>query len=130
MCLTPGSADGRQLFLLAGVSSAEVYGRIAPNWDHHVQSPEGVVIALSGADGFPHLWFGPLVDPGTRPVHLALTAPTRAAVDQVHAAAREVGAEVLHPPRLWPEYHLGYYGCFLRDPDGNNVEAVHHSFTP
>jgi catechol 2,3-dioxygenase-like lactoylglutathione lyase family enzyme len=93
-----------------------------------VERREGLVVGLSGADGFPHLWFGPLVDPGIRPVHLALTAPSRAAVDAVHTAAREAGAEVLHPPRLWPEYHAGYYGVFLRDPDGNNVEAVHHTF--
>jgi catechol 2,3-dioxygenase-like lactoylglutathione lyase family enzyme len=37
------------------------------------------------------------------------------------------GAEVLHEPRVWPEYHPGYYGVFFRDPDGNNVEAVHHT---
>src|ERR1700721_2713949 len=34
------------------------------------------------------------------------------------------GAEVLHAPREWPEYHPGYYGVFLRDPDGHNVEAA------
>ena len=33
---------------------------------------------------------------------------------------------VLHEPRVWPEYHPGYYGAFVRDPDGNNVEAVCH----
>jgi hypothetical protein len=38
------------------------------------------------------------------------------------------GAEVLHKPRVWPEYHPGYFGAFVRDPDGNNVEAVHHTF--
>ena len=37
------------------------------------------------------------------------------------------GAEVLHEARVWPEYHPNYYGAFLRDPDGNNVEAVCHS---
>ena len=36
------------------------------------------------------------------------------------------GADVLHEPRLWPEYHERYYGAFVRDPDGNNVEAVCH----
>jgi hypothetical protein len=40
------------------------------------------------------------------------------------AVARD--AEVLHEPRVWPEYHGGYYGAFVRDPDGNNVEAVCH----
>lgn len=86
------------------------------------------VVGLCGPDGFPKLWFGPLVDDGARPVHLALTAPSRAAVDEVFAAAREAAAEILHEPRVWPEYHPGYYGVFFRDPDGNNVEAVHHTF--
>jgi catechol 2,3-dioxygenase-like lactoylglutathione lyase family enzyme len=89
---------------------------------------EGTVVGLGGSDGFPHLWFGPLVDSGLRPVHLALTAPSRDAVAAVQAAAERAGAEILHPARLWPEYHPGYYGVFLRDPDGNNVEAVHHSW--
>ena len=89
--------------------------------------PEGLVIGLSGPDGRPHLWLGPLVDPGVRPVHLALAAPSVDAVDAVQTAAEEAGAEVLHPARLWPEYHPGYYGVFLRDLDGNNVEAVHHA---
>ena len=41
-------------------------------------------------------------------MHLALRAPSRAAVDEVFALARELGAEVLHEPRVWPEYHPGY----------------------
>ncbi len=41
-------------------------------------------------------------------------------------AAVSVGAEVLHQPKEWPEYHPGYYATFVRDPDGNNVEAVCH----
>ena len=40
------------------------------------------------------------------------------------------GAEVLHEPRVWPEYHEHYYGAFVRDPDGNNVEAVCHAREP
>jgi catechol 2,3-dioxygenase-like lactoylglutathione lyase family enzyme len=39
----------------------------------------------------------------------------------------ELGAESLHAPQLWPEYHPGYFGAFVRDPDGNNVEAVCHA---
>ena len=88
---------------------------------------EGPVVGLAGADGRPALWWGPLVDPGVRPVHLALRAPSREAVDAVQEAADRAGAKLLHRARLWPEYHPGYYGVFLRDPDGNNVEAVHHS---
>lgn len=43
-----------------------------------------------------------------------------------HEVAAAQGTTVLHEPRLWPEYHPGYYGVFVRDPDGNNVEAVCH----
>jgi catechol 2,3-dioxygenase-like lactoylglutathione lyase family enzyme len=91
-------------------------------------TPEGIVIGLSGPDGFPTLWFGPRENLGDRPVHLALTAPSREAVDEVFALARNGGTEILHEPAEHPEYHPGYYGVFFRDPDGNNVEAVHHGF--
>lgn len=62
-----------------------------------------------------------------REVHVAFTAPDSEHVRAFHAAAMELGAESLHEPRLWPEYHRGYFGAFVRDPDGNNVEAVCHS---
>ena len=91
-------------------------------------SPDGAVVGLCGPDGYPHLWLGGLADDGVRPVHLALRAPSREAVDEVFTLAKDAGAEILHEPRIWPEYHPGYYGVFLRDPDGNNVEAVHHTF--
>ncbi|WP_314172815.1 VOC family protein [Streptomyces winkii] len=75
----------------------------------------------------PAFWLGP-ADSGreAREVHIAFTAPDRATVDAFHEAAIEAGGEVLHAPRLWPEYHETYYGAFVRDPDGNNVEAVCH----
>jgi catechol 2,3-dioxygenase-like lactoylglutathione lyase family enzyme len=85
-------------------------------------------VGLSGPDGFPHFWLGPTTAPSGREVHIAFTAPERTAVDEVHVAALEAGAEILHAPRVWPEYHPGYYAVFLRDLDGNNVEAVHHTF--
>ena len=92
-----------------------------------IDTPQGPVVGMSGPDGMPQLWVSPMEDSGRRPVHLALRAPSREAVDAVFAAAKEAGAEILHEPRVWPEYHPGYYGVFFRDPDGNNVEAVHHS---
>jgi catechol 2,3-dioxygenase-like lactoylglutathione lyase family enzyme len=86
----------------------------------------GEVIGF-GTPEMPSFWLGPLADPGTnRPIHVAFTAPDRATVDAFFAAAVGAGAEVLHEPRLWPEYHPSYYGAFVRDPDGNNVEAVCH----
>ena len=88
--------------------------------------PGGAVVGLADAGGVPHFWLGPAAGVETREIHLAFTAPDRAAVDAVHDAALAAGAEVLHAPREWPEYHPGYYGVFLRDPDGHNVEAVTH----
>ena len=63
---------------------------------------------------------------GFRESHIAFSAPSRAAVRAFFDTAVEQRAEVLHEPRLWPEYHATYYGAFVRDPDGNNVEAVCH----
>jgi catechol 2,3-dioxygenase-like lactoylglutathione lyase family enzyme len=85
-----------------------------------------VVVGLSGADGIPNFWLTPAAGAETRELHVAFRAPDRPAVDAVHDAAVAAGVEVLHPPREWPEYHPGYYGVFLRDLDGHNVEAVHH----
>lgn len=104
----------------------EVFAAIGLSEAVRHETPAGPVVGLHGPDGPPDLWLSPVEGPGSRPVHLALTAPSREAVDAVHTAARAAGAEVLHAPREWPEYHPGYYGVFLRDPDGNNVEAVHH----
>jgi catechol 2,3-dioxygenase-like lactoylglutathione lyase family enzyme len=86
----------------------------------------GGAIGFAGPDGFPHFWLGAATDREHRESHVAFTAPDRAAVEAVHAAACALGAEVLHSPREWPEYHPGYYAVFVRDLDGNNVEAVTH----
>jgi catechol 2,3-dioxygenase-like lactoylglutathione lyase family enzyme len=76
----------------------------------------------------PDFWIGPqATGEGFREAHIAFAAESRSAVDAFFTAAVEAGAEVLHEPRLWPEYHGNYYGAFVRDPDGNNVEAVCHS---
>ena len=63
---------------------------------------------------------------GFRESHIAFEAADRATVGAFFDAAVATGAEVLHEPRVWPEYHEHYYGAFVRDPDGNNVEAVCH----
>jgi|SRR5215831_9997468 len=80
-----------------------------------------------GADR-PDFWIGPLqFGDQNRENHIAFRASDRAAVRAFFDAAVGLGAEVLHQPRLWPEYHSSYYGTFVRDPDGNNVEAVCHT---
>ena len=59
--------------------------------------------------------------------HTSRSAPDRAAVRAFFEAAKAAGVETLHEPRVWPEYHPNYFGAFVRDPDGNNVEAVSHA---
>jgi len=75
----------------------------------------------------PDFWVGATTGEG-RPweTHVAFAAADRATVHAFFDAAVAAGAEVLHEPRVFPEYHADYYGAFVRDPDGNNVEAVCH----
>jgi catechol 2,3-dioxygenase-like lactoylglutathione lyase family enzyme len=83
--------------------------------------------AIGYGKEFPEFWIGQQNSgDGFRESHIAFSAPDRATVDAFAAAAVTTGADVLHEPRLWPEYHPNYYGAFVRDPDGNNVEAVCH----
>jgi catechol 2,3-dioxygenase-like lactoylglutathione lyase family enzyme len=86
----------------------------------------GVAIGYGTPDR-PDFWIGAQeTGDGFRESHISFTAPSRAAVRAFFHAAVAAGAAVLHEPRLWPEYHETYYGAFVRDPDGNNVEAVCH----
>ncbi|MDX9874441.1 MAG: hypothetical protein RBS88_05975, partial [Spongiibacteraceae bacterium] len=59
-------------------------------------------------------------------VHLAFQAADRAMVDRFHAAGLAAGGRDFGAPGERPQYHPGYYGGFLLDPDGNNIEAVYH----
>jgi catechol 2,3-dioxygenase-like lactoylglutathione lyase family enzyme len=80
-----------------------------------------------GTGGRPDFWIGRQANgEGFRESHIAFTAPSRAAVRAFFDAAIDQGAQILHEPRVWPEYHEAYFGGFVRDPDGNNVEAVCH----
>jgi catechol 2,3-dioxygenase-like lactoylglutathione lyase family enzyme len=89
----------------------------------------GVAIGY-GRDGKPAFWIADLAAGSAhgpnREVHIAFEAADEDAVRAFHDAAVGLGAESLHAPRPWPEYHPGYFGAFVRDPDGNNVEAVWH----
>ena len=59
-------------------------------------------------------------------LHIALRANDRAAVDAFYRAAIEAGALDNGPPGVRVQYHPAYYGAFVLDPDGHNIEAVHH----
>ncbi len=107
-------------------ASAAFYDAVLPTVGGGRVMDFGDVVGY-GAGGQPDFWIGPNhTGTGFRESHLAFAAPSRAAVRDFFAAAAGTGAEVLYEPRLWPEYHASYYGAFVRDPDGNNVEAVCH----
>lgn len=65
-------------------------------------------------------------DVGRSPIHLAFTAPDRATVDAFYAAAIAAGAQDHGAPGLRLHYHPRYYGAFVVDPNGNNLEVVCH----
>lgn len=64
--------------------------------------------------------------PASGSVHVAFAADRREQVDAFYEAALTAGAHDNGPPGLRPEYSEGYYGAFVLDPDGHNIEAVHH----
>ncbi|MFZ5669311.1 MAG: VOC family protein [Pseudomonadota bacterium] len=82
--------------------------------------------AIGFGDARPFFWIQ-----GTGPVtgrlHIALAAETRAAVAAFHAAALAAGGRDNGGPGLRPHYHPAYYGAFVLDPDGHNIEAVCHA---
>ncbi|MEP1208234.1 MAG: VOC family protein [Rhizobiaceae bacterium] len=85
---------------------------------------DGVDVGGYGRDR-PTFWIsqGEPQDPG---LHIALAAESRAQVDAFHAAALAAGGRDNGPPGLRLHYHQNYYGAFVLDPDGNNIEAVCH----
>ncbi len=79
-----------------------------------------------GAGGKPDFWISS-GDASAAPVHVAISSPDRKTVDAFHEAALAAGGRDNGAPGPRPEYHPDYYGAFVLDPDGNNVEAVCHS---
>ena len=78
-----------------------------------------------GTPQIPFFWIGTGRAPGSG-THVAFAAQSAADVDAFHAAALAAGGRDNGKPGLRPEYHPGYYGALVLDPDGNNVEAVFH----
>lgn len=82
-----------------------------------------------GRDGKPFFWIGS-GKPASGGAHIAFAAPDRDRVDAFYHAAIAAGGRDNGAPGLRPEYHPGYYGAFVLDPYGNNIEAVHHGDVP
>ncbi len=105
-------------------ASRRFYATIAPHAGLRLSHDEPDRVQLSGSDySFSLVRDGRLC---TEHVHLAFPAGDRATVDAFHAAALEAGYEDHGPPGERAVYHPGYYAAFVLDPDGHNVEAVHH----
>lgn len=77
-----------------------------------------------GPKGSPALWLGK-GKPGNG-VHVAFAAGDRKAVDRFHQEGLKAGGKDNGAPGLRPHYHENYYGAFVKDPDGHNIEAVCH----
>jgi len=95
-----------------------------------VELPPGANGASPSA-GFCHedgsdLWITQGDAPKPR-LHIAFRVPDRASVDRFYEAAIAAGGTDNGPPGLRPRYHPNYYGAFVLDPDGNNLEAVCHN---
>jgi catechol 2,3-dioxygenase-like lactoylglutathione lyase family enzyme len=96
-------------------------------------APIGIGL-ISQSDGHASFGMGPmpyltvrLAETVVSPVHLAFVAEERPQVDEFHAAALLVGGTDNGTPGLRPDYHPHYYGAFVLDPDGHNIEVVNHS---
>lgn len=98
----------------------------------------GVVMAVTAEEtgagahiGFgtpekPFFWIGDSGPPLQGSLHVAFAAPDRVTVDAFYRTALAAGARDNGPPGLRPHYHPHYYGAFVLDPDGHNIEAVCH----
>ena len=112
-------------------ASAAFYDQVlAPLGARRLMEPAPGIVGFGVTK--PDFWIGPLSDDhtGWREDHIAFEAESREAVRAFFDAAVAAGAAVLHEPQVWAIYHPDYYGAFVRDPDGNNVEAVCHRPEP
>jgi catechol 2,3-dioxygenase-like lactoylglutathione lyase family enzyme len=102
-----GNYDGVNMLGFSHLDALEPDGKRADVWFVDGNSPYGGAPATTGC-------------------HLAWRAQNRAQVDAFYQAAMAAGAKDYGPPGLRPHYHPNYYGAFVIDPDGNNIEAVCH----
>jgi catechol 2,3-dioxygenase-like lactoylglutathione lyase family enzyme len=97
-------------------------------------APLGITLLMEPAPGIggfgdagkPYFWIGTRSSAPQTEIHVAFEAPDRRTVDAFHAAALEAGGTDNGGPGVRELYHPTYYGAYVLDPDGNNVEAVCH----
>ena len=107
--------------------SRDFYARaLAPLGYSLLMEPVDRTGGFGGSDGKPDFWITDQREPATSNVHVAFASPDRATVDAFHAAALAAGGTDNGGPGVREIYHPHYYGAFVLDPDGNNVEAACH----
>jgi catechol 2,3-dioxygenase-like lactoylglutathione lyase family enzyme len=94
-------------------------------YDITAEQTDGEAYLGFGEDQRPYFWVGTGERFGGN-IHVAFLAETRGLVDQFHTAGLKAGGKDNGAPGLRPHYHKNYYGAFVLDPDGNNIEAVCH----
>lgn len=121
----PGVIDHLWLRVRSLEASSRFYEAVCPVVAHTVERHVGrTQVRGSGAT------FSLVEGPPTEGLHLAFAADSVVSVEAFHRAGVEAGYAPNGDPGERPEYHPGYYGAFLLDPDGNNVEAVFHDRRP
>ena len=107
----------------------------AKSFYHHALAPLGMSLVMEwensagfGTRGKPFFWVGEVEQMARGAgVHVAFAARTRTEVDAFYSAAIRAGGRDNGEPGLRPHYHAHYYGAFVLDADGNNIEAVCHT---
>jgi catechol 2,3-dioxygenase-like lactoylglutathione lyase family enzyme len=103
-------------------ASKAFYELVAPHAGFRLNDDSPVRARFAGESGS----FSLVAGTPTEHVHLAFPTGEDATVEAFHRAATEAGYRDNGPPRERPIYHPGYYGAYVLDPDGNNIEVVNH----
>ncbi|MCP4898336.1 MAG: VOC family protein [bacterium] len=114
--------------------SRAFYEKVLAPFGVGLQEEIDEVVAGFGTEESPFLWISaskpehwtPSQQPGSAPTHIAFSAASRSVVDAFFAEGLRAGGKDNGAPGLRPHYHPNYYGAFILDPDGNNLEAVCH----
>ena len=111
---------------VADVASSKAFCRAALGPLGYALIMEWEQYAGFGVPPKPDFWIGQ-GKPNVPPIHVAFRAQNRKEVDAFHKAAMAAGGRDNGPPGLRPHYHENYYGAFVLDPNGHNIEVVCHT---
>jgi catechol 2,3-dioxygenase-like lactoylglutathione lyase family enzyme len=120
---SPGNIDHLWIRVADVAASTRFYETVAPYGAFRLAHDSPERARFVGASGS----FSVVAGTPTEHLHMAFHATDNAAVEAFHRAATEAGYRDNGLPRERPIYHEGYYGAYVLDPDGNNIEVVNHN---